>query len=73
MAKDFNIDPETGEVRYHPSAISVFRRLNDKQLVEFFKKAVDQENDPDFKQIYNDFNRLRRSITSYIKENHTNK
>lgn len=71
MAKDFTIDPETGEVRYHPSAVSVFRKLNDKQLVEFFKKAAEQESDPDFKTIYNDFNRLRRDIAMYVKKNYT--
>lgn len=69
MAKDFKIDPETGEVKYAPSALTLLRKLNDKDFNEFFRKAIKEElDDPELKRLHREFNKIKKELANYVRK-----
>lgn len=69
MAKDFKIDPETGEVKYAPSALTLLRKLNDKEFNEFFRKSIKEEmDDPELKRLHRQFNKIKKELADLVRQ-----
>lgn len=71
MAKDFKIDPETGEVKYNPSVVTLLTRLSDKNINQFFRETA--ESDPELKSLYREFTKIRKGLADHIRTKYMNK